>query len=49
MWDTSKLDFLKIARGTSLGYFIAQFEREDAERQAVSRHRHLSRGGPAAE
>jgi len=32
MWRASKAEFLKLARGTNLGLFSAQFEREDAER-----------------
>ena len=36
IWRDSKGDFLKLARGTSLQLFAAQFEREDAERQRIS-------------
>jgi hypothetical protein len=36
MWHDSKSDFLKIAEGNSLRLFVAQFEREDAERNTAS-------------
>jgi hypothetical protein len=37
-WGENRRDFLKIARGTSLGYFVGQFEREDAERDKSARY-----------
>ena len=37
MWHNSKRDFLKLAQGASVGFFIAQFEREDAERSQSAR------------
>jgi len=35
MWQENKRDFLRHARGASVGYLIAQFEREDAERTTL--------------
>jgi hypothetical protein len=39
MWGENRRNFLKIARGTSLTYFVGQFEREDGERDKPARHR----------
>lgn len=39
MYREQKRDFLKIARDSSLGYFVVEFEREDAEREGLARHR----------
>jgi hypothetical protein len=36
-WRENSRDFLKIARNTSLGYFVVQFEGEDAERDRLTR------------
>ena len=43
VWHTNKEDFLKLAKQSCLSLFIAQFEREDAERQEKDalRHRRL--------
>ena len=39
IWRTSRSDLLKLARDTGLGFFAAQFEREDAARDQLARLR----------
>jgi hypothetical protein len=46
MWEENKSDFLKLARGMSLGYFIAQLEREDEDRQQSACPRRRQSGRP---
>lgn len=45
MWQERKSDFLKLARDTCLGYFVAQFEREDAECDQSRTARRRATGG----
>jgi hypothetical protein len=39
IWQGRKRDFIRLARGTCFHYFVAQFEREDADALAVGRPR----------